>query len=1024
MSVTVSIEHRTEYAFDRPAVLGPHEIRLRPAPHATTPIDAYSLTVTPAEHTVSWRQDAFGNHVARVSFPKQVTAAAMTLAVGLVAELAPNNPFDFFVREDAERWPFDYDADTRRDLAPFLGDPTEPSTPLLGQRIQAIGRESIATVEFLVALNAVVAEQIEYTTREEPGVQTPEQTLELKRGSCRDSSWLLVALLRGLGLAARFTSGYLIQLEPTPGAPDTIDLHAWAEAYVPGAGWVGMDPTSGLLTGQGHIPLASASTPAGAAPVIGSVSDVGSELVNRMSVTRISERAGGQNPERPYTEHQWRLIDELGETVDEALSDGDVRLTMGGEPTFVSRERMDEPEWGVEALGGNKHELAIELADRLARDFAPDALIMHTQGKWYPGEPLPRWQIGIWWRTDGRPLWRDPALLDAPTKTGERTDGDAARLANGLTEALGLNPDAKLLAAYEPAATPRHEHGEPNGYVLPLHRDAGDAGWSSQRWNTQHRHVTLLHGDGPIGARLPLDELTEVDEDEEPLPLTAVTVNEREGHIHVFLPPLSEFAHAAELLDALSQTAAQQQTSVIVEGYPPPDDERLRHFVVTPDPGVIEINIHPSESWPELVSRTEAIAAHADELGLASEKFDMSGRHLGTGGGSHVTLGGVTPFDSPLLRRPQLLRSMLTYWQHHPSLSYMFSGQFIGPTSQSPRVDEARHEALYELEIAFAEMDRLSELGQPPLWQVDRLLRNLLTDLTGNTHRAEFCIDKLYNPESSSGRLGVLELRGFEMPPQHRMSLVQALLIRALVARLWTHPYAGRLVRWGNRLHDDYMLPWFLERDLQLVLDDLRRHGFGFDSGWFEPFTWFRFPRVGRITKAGVTLELREAIEPWHVLGEQLAAAATARYVDSSVQRLQLRVDGYVEGRHAVLCNGCRVPLSDTDTAGTVVAGIRFRAYSPPSALHPTIGVQAPLTFELVDLLSARSLGGCRYHVGHPGGRAYERLPVNAAEAEARRNARFEPIGHTAGELHAPPVRRSSDYPRTLDLREAGYRRR
>jgi uncharacterized protein (DUF2126 family)/transglutaminase-like putative cysteine protease len=1021
MSVNVSIEHHTEYAFDRPAELGPHEVRLRPAPHATTPIEAYSLTITPAEHAISWRQDAFGNHVARVSFPKHLTATALTFEVGLVAELAPNNPFDFFVREDAERWPFDYEEAARRDLAPFLGDPVGPMTPLLTQRLEAIGRESMATVEFLVALNAILAEQIEYTTRAESGVQTPEQTLQLRRGSCRDSSWLLVALLRGLGLAARFTSGYLVQLEPKPGAPDTVDLHAWAEAYVPGAGWIGMDPTSGLLTGEGHIPLASASTPAGAAPVIGSVSDVGSKLSNRMEVARISERP---STERPYSERQWRQIDELGRTVDEALDEGDVRLTMGGEPTFVSRERMDEPEWKVEALGGNKLELAIELADRLARDFAPDALIMHTQGKWYPGEPLPRWQIGIWWRTDGRPLWRDRMLLDAPTDGGGRTDADAARLASGLTEALGLNPDTKLLAAYEPAPSPRREHGEPNGYVLPLHRDAGDSGWSSQRWNTQRRRVTLLRGDGPIGARLPLSELTEVDDGQAPLPPTALAVNEREGHIHVFLPPLTEFAHAAELLDALQQTAAQQQTPVIVEGYPPPDDERLRHFVVTPDPGVIEINIHPSGSWPELVSRTEAIAAHADELGLASEKFDMAGRHLGTGGGSHVTLGGVTPFDSPLLRRPQLLRSMLTYWQHHPSLSYLFSGQFIGPTSQAPRVDEARHEALYELEIAFAEMDRLSELGPPPLWQVDRLLRNLLTDLTGNTHRAEFCIDKLYNPESSAGRLGVLELRGFEMPPHHRMSLVQALLIRALVAWLWSDPYAGRLVRWGNRLHDEYMLPWFLERDLQLVLDDLRRHGFAFDSEWFEPFTWFRFPRVGAITKAGVRLELREAIEPWHVLGEQLAAATTARYVDSSVQRIQLRVDGYVEGRHAVLCNGRRVPLSDTDTAGTAVAGIRFRAYSPPSALHPTIGVQAPLTFELVDLPSDRSLGGCRYHVNHPGGRAYERLPVNAAEAEARRNARFEPIGHTPGELHAPPVRRSSDYPRTLDLREAGYRRR
>jgi transglutaminase-like putative cysteine protease len=238
MSVKVSIEHRTEYAFDRPAELGPHEIRLRPAPHATTPIDAYSLAVTPAEHAVSWRQDAFGNHVARVSFPKRITATALTLEVGLVAELAPNNPFDFSVREDAEQWPFRYAEADRRDLAPFLKDPAEKPTPLLAQRIAVIGRESMATVEFLVALNAILAEQIEYTTRAEPGVQTPEQTLQLRSGSCRDTSWLLVALLRGLGLAARFTSGYLVQLEPKPGAADTSDLHAWPRHTSPGpAGW-------------------------------------------------------------------------------------------------------------------------------------------------------------------------------------------------------------------------------------------------------------------------------------------------------------------------------------------------------------------------------------------------------------------------------------------------------------------------------------------------------------------------------------------------------------------------------------------------------------------------------------------------------------------------------------------------------------------------------------------------------------------------------------------------------------------
>jgi uncharacterized protein (DUF2126 family)/transglutaminase-like putative cysteine protease len=1018
MSVRVSIEHRTEYRFDRPVELGPHEVRLRPAPHATTPIEAYSLTVQPGDHALNWQQDAFSNHVARVSFPRGTTATELAFEVGVVAELAPSNPFDFHLAPDAETWPPRYDEATRRALAPFFGqEPDAAGTPRLYERFTVAGRRTEDTPAFLVALNAALCDEIAYTTREEEGVQTPEQTLALARGSCRDSAWLLVTLLRGLGAAARFTSGYLVQLEPGGAGPDSdsVDLHAWAEVFVPGAGWIGLDPTSGLLTAEGHIPLASAADPAEAAPVIGSHSEGLGTLTHTMAVARVGQ---DPDPERPYAEETWQQILAVGDVVDAALERGDVRLTMGGEPTYVARAQLERPEWQVEALGGDKHELAVALAGTLAADFAPDPLIMHTQGKWYPGEPLPRWQIGIYWRTDARPLWPATELLDTPASPGTFTAADAHRLAAAITAALGLEPDSDLIPAHDPVI-------DAVGHVLPLHRDAGDAHWRSSRWYVEDDHIEVLPGDGPIGARLPLSQLTLDPDDPEipPLPPTALCVDERDGHLHVYLPPLSEFAHAAELLDLLQTVALATATTLVLEGYGPPHDDRLDHFVITPDPGVIEINIHPSAGWPELVYRAETIAREADALGLAAEKFDMSGRHLGTGGGSHLTLGGTSLSDSPLLRRPQLLRSMLTYWQHHPSLSYLFSGQFVGPTSQAPRVDEARHESLYELEIAFDEMDRLSTFGPAPLDQVDSLLRNLLCDLTGNTHRAEFCIDKLHNPASPSGRLGVLELRGFEMPPHPRMSLMQALLVRALVARLWSEPYGGRLIRWGNRLHDDYMLPWFLERDLALVLDDLRRHGFAFADEWFEPFTAFRFPRVGTITRAGVRLELREAIEPWNVLGEQAASGGTARFVDSSVQRLQLRVDGYVEGRHAVLCNGCTVPLSDTDTAGTAIAGVRFRASAPPSALHPTIGVQAPLTFELVDLIAGRSLGGCRYHVADPGGREYERLPVNAAEASARRRARFETLGHTSGEIQVVPAHRSADYPRTLDLRAAGYRR-
>jgi uncharacterized protein (DUF2126 family) len=434
---------------------------------------------------------------------------------------------------------------------------------------------------------------------------------------------------------------------------------------------------------------------------------------------------------------------------------------------------------------------------------------------------------------------------------------------------------------------------------------------------------------------------------------------------------------------------------------------------------VIEINIHPSASWAELSERTYAIAAEAGAIGLRAEKFALDGVHTGTGGGSHITLGGPTPADSPLLRRPDLLRSLITYWQHHPSLSYLFSGRFIGPTSQAPRVDEARHDSLYELEIAFAELDRLTAEGPVLPYQVDRSLRHLLVDLTGNTHRAEFCVDKLFSPDTEHGRLGVVELRGFEMPPHPQLSLVQALLVRALVARLWAEPYRRPLVRWGTELHDRFLLPWWLAEDIGEVAEDLRGHGFAVQDEWFAPFVEFRCPRLGSVQVAGVTLELRAAIEPWHVLGEQQALGGTARYVDSSLERLQVLVEGLVPERHTVTCNGYVVPLAPTGTPGTWVAGVRYRAWHPTSALHPTIGIHSPLTFDLVDSWSSRSLGGCRHHVVHPGGRAYDTPPVNAAEAQARRASRFEPLGHSAGTVVPRDIRRRSEYPRTLDLRRA-----
>jgi uncharacterized protein (DUF2126 family) len=1082
LGIRLSIEHRTIYRYDRPIRLGPQVVRLRPAPHCRTPILAYSLQVTPGEHFVNWQQDPFGNYLARFVFPEPVTELSVT--VDLVADMTVINPFDFFVDESAATWPFAYDADLTRDLAPYLA--IEPAGALLDDWVAKIPRDEQRTIDFLVDCNRRVLADVGYSVRMEPGVQTPDESLERGIGSCRDSAWLLVQVLRRLGVAARFASGYLVQLveDVVPGATltgaseDFTDLHAWTEAYVPGAGWVGLDPTSGLFTGEGHIPLACTATPGAAAAVSGKVEPCKTTMEYSNVVRRVHE---DPRVTLPYSVAQWQRIDALGDAVDVALDEGDTRLTMGGEPTFVSRTKTNTAEWNTAADGPTKHGLATDLTRRIAPDFAPGALIQHGQGKWYPGEPLPRWQITVHWRTDGTALWKDPALLADPIEPGSATPADAYAVVSAICAALGLADDVPVPAYEDPvgrlwsearlpggdppdleAVDPQDgalarrdkraaivsgldaERGDPRGWAIPLHREPADPAWQTGHWALRRGHLFLIAGDSPMGLRLPLDALTWTPPPPEPElspsapvddlpptaaapnpaqvvdppPISALCVELRDGRAHVFLPPVKDAAHAVELVGIVEAAAASTGTPVVVEGYPLPRDARLAQFGVTPDPGVIEVNIHPSGSWRELVDKTMSLAAHARQAGLGSEKFATDGTHTGTGGGSHLTLGGATPPDSPFLRRPDLLRSLVTYWQHHPSLSYLFSGRFVGPTSQAPRVDEARHEALYELEIAFAEMDRLAADGPPSPWQVDRLLRNLLADLTGNTHRAEFCIDKLFTPERESGRLGIVELRGFEMPPHPQMALVQALLVRALVARFWAEPYSGPLVRWGTELHDRFLLPWWVQQDIADVVDDLRRHGFAFEHAWLEPFVAFRFPPIGVVNVAGMTLELRDAIEPWHVLAEELGAG-TSRYVDSSLERLQVRVDGLTETRHAIACNGVEVPLHPTGTPGTFVAGVRFRAWQPPSALHPTIGIHAPLRFDVVDRWSQRSLGGCTYHVVHPGGRSYDTFPVNANEAEARRASRFSASGHTPGPIALAELRRDGEYPRTLDLRRA-----
>ena len=750
MTIKVAIHHQTTYRFDRLVPIMPHVVRLRPAPHCRTPISAYSLKISPATHFINWQQDPFSNHLARIVFPEP--AKELSITVELIADMTVINPFDFFVEESAEHFPFKYDPQLAKDLAPYLE--IKENGPQMKAWLKGVNGSRQPIVSFLVGENSRTQHAVNYVIRMEPGVQTCEETLTRKLGSCRDSAWLLVQTLRHMGLAARFASGYLVQLSadvraidgPSGPAEDFTDLHAWTEVFIPGAGWVGLDPTSGLLAAEGHIPLACTPDPISAAPITGSTGVCEVQFFHDNSVTRIHEDA---RVTKPYTAEQWQEIDALGMRVDEELQEHDVRLTVGGEPTFISIDDMQSAQWNTAALGKEKRKLAGELLHALKKHYGPNGILHIGQGKWYPGEPLPRWALGLFWRTDNKPLWHNPQLLADDRVTGPVNQRQVASFIGSLARRLRISPryvqpafedkawylkreselpanvslwDSKVIDPLESTRIKRvfaHGLDKEVGYVLPLASTEieGDIRWLSCRWYFRKEKLALIPGDSPVGFRLPLDSLPWqepkegehesardpfapreelpypllIDEDQEALDAsepgdgrifhTALCAEVRDGRLYLFLPPQTDLERYVALLAAIEATAEELTCPLIIEGYEPPKDHRLQKLLITPDPGVIEVNVQPSSSWPELTNIVQTLYEQARQNRLGTEKFMLDGRHMGTGGGNHVTLGAAKPEDSPFLRRPDLLGSLLRYWQNHPCLSYLFSGQFIGPTS-------------------------------------------------------------------------------------------------------------------------------------------------------------------------------------------------------------------------------------------------------------------------------------------------------------------------------------------------------
>lgn len=1081
MTTRIALTHCFESRYPRRVTLPTHWLRLRPAPHTKAEISAYSLKIDTEAHFLNWLRDPFENHLARLDLPEPVSALKLT--VDLVADLSPVNPFEFLTEVYAANYPFEYPEQLRKELKPYLHLP-EPG-PRLADFFGGLGREPAYIVESLGQITGYVHRGLAISGQARPGAVNADAVLARGSGSPWEAAWLLVLCLRHLGLAARFTSGYRVFLAPAsspihawsenspagsdPGFADSASLHAWAEVFLPGGGWIGLDPSAGIFTHEGYLPLAATPDPLRARPWVAETFDDQEPLavVTPLQVhesLRIRRLLPAPAP-APYTEAQWRDIQALGKLVDEQLRVEKLELAMAPSACFTAWN-SGAPEWST-VVGPAQRNAAEDLIARLRLGLAPGGVLHEGQGEWFSGEPLPRWRLNCYFRADGQAIWRHSKLLGAvqldgdpkgtspsatlpqgfgarlrwPADNAGRELADAAdaeRFARALARALGVSADSLMPAHEDPLydlwLNRRHIQFEPPaevlrnpiqrralaaklsktsqapvGFALPLRWDHLAGRWSTGTWNLRRSGLYLMPGASAMGYRLPLDGLPAGDDaphaidpercpfEERPLlpeiygelsarltrfiphpappdaadpdlppakpPRTALCVEVREGRLAVFLPPLTHLEHWLDLVATVEAAAEAAGLPVLLEGYEPPEDCRLRRLTIEPDAGILRIVLPASDSSEELSVRLATIYREAEASGLRAERVAGDGRRLPPGGNAEIVLGGTSPTASPFLVRPQLLHSLIAYWQQHPSLSYFFAGQRIGPSGIAPRPDEGRDDALYELDIALARMP-LDEVPGP--WVPDRALRHLLADPAGDIRKAEIRIDQLYSPDRSSARQGLVGIRSFETAPDARLATVQALLLRALVAYLGRRPADPRLADFGPDLHDRYLLPGPLWEDLREVVRDLGRAGLPVQAEWFEPFRAQRFPVLGRLRIGDAGLELRSAHEPWPVLSEEVTAGGVTRFIDSANQRVQVEIAGFLPHRHVLACNGHRVPMQPTRARGRFFAGVRYKAWTPISTQHPRVPPVHSLVFDLLDARSGEVLGGCTWFPARP----------------------------------------------------------